>query len=356
MSATALVVGGTGPTGPLIVGGLLERGYRVTILHRGTHESPLIPDEVEHLHGDPYDTEAIAPLVAGRRFDVAIATYGRLRSVASSLVGTAGHVVAAGGVPVYRGFFDPAVNHPWGFPVPVSETFPRAGERSEGERSWRVARAEREFFGHGEAGHFTASLVRYPYVYGPRQLIPREWSIIKRLLDDRRVFALPDGGLALNTHAYGANLAHAVLLAADQPDRSAGMAFNCGDEEQFTLRQWVGLIAAQLGVEVEVVSVPDVPGHPATAIANHQLAHHRLMDLRSIRDRLGYHDQVPSRDAISATVQHYLDEPPDPQLVGNLQDQFDYGREDDWIALAREFVRRAEDLAAGPVVQSHPYE
>ena len=36
----ALVVGGTGPTGPFIVNGLIERGYEVTIFHRGTHEIP----------------------------------------------------------------------------------------------------------------------------------------------------------------------------------------------------------------------------------------------------------------------------------------------------------------------------
>ena len=34
----ALVLGGTGPTGPYIVNGLLERGYRVTIMHGGFHE------------------------------------------------------------------------------------------------------------------------------------------------------------------------------------------------------------------------------------------------------------------------------------------------------------------------------
>ena len=34
----ALVIGGTGPTGPYIVEGLLRRGYEVTIYHRGTHE------------------------------------------------------------------------------------------------------------------------------------------------------------------------------------------------------------------------------------------------------------------------------------------------------------------------------
>ena len=48
--ATALVVGGTGPTGPHIVNGLLERGYQVAILHTGAHESDEIPASVEHIH------------------------------------------------------------------------------------------------------------------------------------------------------------------------------------------------------------------------------------------------------------------------------------------------------------------
>ena len=43
---TALVIGGTGPTGPLIVNGLTRRGYKVTILHTGRHETDLISDEV----------------------------------------------------------------------------------------------------------------------------------------------------------------------------------------------------------------------------------------------------------------------------------------------------------------------
>lgn len=42
----ALVIGGTGPTGPYIVKGLIERGYRVSIFHSGAHETDL-PDEVE---------------------------------------------------------------------------------------------------------------------------------------------------------------------------------------------------------------------------------------------------------------------------------------------------------------------
>ena len=51
----ALVIGGTGPTGHHIVNGLIRRGYRVEILHRGNHEVPEIPPEVLHHHMDPYD-------------------------------------------------------------------------------------------------------------------------------------------------------------------------------------------------------------------------------------------------------------------------------------------------------------
>jgi len=54
----ALITGGTGPTGPFVVEGLLKRGYEVTIFHRGTHEAEL-PQEVEHIHGDPHFEETI---------------------------------------------------------------------------------------------------------------------------------------------------------------------------------------------------------------------------------------------------------------------------------------------------------
>src|SRR5579864_9100758 len=56
----ALVIGGTGPTGIPIVAGLVERGFGVTILHRGTHERPETPDVVEHRHADPFDEASLA--------------------------------------------------------------------------------------------------------------------------------------------------------------------------------------------------------------------------------------------------------------------------------------------------------
>ena len=53
----ALVVGGTGPTGPLITQGLLDRGYEVSIYHRGYHEAEEMPKVHHHIHGDPFSKQ-----------------------------------------------------------------------------------------------------------------------------------------------------------------------------------------------------------------------------------------------------------------------------------------------------------
>jgi hypothetical protein len=75
VAARALVVGGTGPTGPHLVRGLRERGHAVAILHRGTHEVDEIPPDVEHIHADPYDGAASRG-DRGPHFDVVVASYG----------------------------------------------------------------------------------------------------------------------------------------------------------------------------------------------------------------------------------------------------------------------------------------
>ena len=114
----ALIVGGTGPSGPFLANGLIERGYKVTIFHRGTHEIPEIVPEVAHIHGDPHFRETIEAALGDRTFDVVIATYGRIRFVAEALAGKTPCFIAIGGVPSYRGLADPSANFPPGLKVP----------------------------------------------------------------------------------------------------------------------------------------------------------------------------------------------------------------------------------------------
>jgi nucleoside-diphosphate-sugar epimerase len=338
LALRALVVGGTGPTGPYMVDGLRTRGYATAILHRGTHELDEIPADVEHIHADPYEASALAAALARRTFDVVVATYGRLRDVARTCVGHTGHFVAVGGVPLYRGWMRPEDLVPRGLPVPVREDAPQVESADELRKGFMIRRTEEAVFAH----HPTAAMFRYPTVYGPRQPLPLEWCIVRRVLDGRREIVLPDGGLTIHTAGYSENLAHAVLLAVDRPDAAAGQSYNCGDEQTLTLRQRVEAVAGILGHSFEVVGVPAAVALPAWPMLTHEASDHRLMDLAKLRCELGYRDAVPVAEALRRTVQWLVANRPDPggfteQLLG---DPFDYRAEDQLIDAAREALAR----------------
>src|SRR5262249_12099755 len=153
MTRSALVIGGTGPTGPPIASGLEARGFDVTILHSGSHEVPEV-ERFRHLHGDVFSDEGLRAGLDGETFDVTIASYGRLRSIAEVLRGSIGRLLSIGGAPVYRGFFDSALHDPPGLPVPIREDAPLARESDDG-KSYRISRTEELLFAaHPEATHF----------------------------------------------------------------------------------------------------------------------------------------------------------------------------------------------------------
>lgn len=338
MTAAALVVGGTGPTGPHIVQGLRGRGLEVAILHRGAHETPEIPPEVEHVHADPFDAGALEQALAGRRFDVVVATYGRLREIARVLAGRAGQLVGVGGVPVYRGWMRPEDCAPRGLPVPVAEDAPLVMGPEELRKGHAIRLTEEAVLAH----HPRAAIFRYPYVYGPRQLLPREWCVVRRVLDGRPHVVLADGGLTLGSAGYAENLAHAVLLAVDRPEAAAGQVFNCGDERVLSARQLVEWIAHLMGHRFEIVSVPAEVALPAWPLLAHEESDHRVMDLSKLRSVLGYRDVVPTGEALRRTVDWLVAHPPEPggpteRLLG---DPFDYAGEDRLVEAARESLER----------------
>ena len=350
----ALVVGGTGPTGPFIVNGLVERGYDVTIIHRGTHEIPEIPANVEHLHGDPHFAETIEQALGQRTFDLAVVTYGRIRFLAEALVGKIGRFVGVGGVASYRGYMDPTVLSPVGLKISVDEKAPVVDNEEELRFAYLIAETEKVVLDC----HPTAAYFRYPYVYGPYQLVPREWCVIRRILDKRPHIIVADGGLTLFTHGYAANLAHAVLLAIDKPEASSGQLYNCGDEEQLTLHQVIEVISDVMKYEWDIVNMPNSLAHPARPYTMQETSHHRVVDLTKIKKQLGYRDVYPVEEAIAKTVEWYLQNRPEPggEIEKRLQDPFNYEAED---RLLRAYKESMQHVAAIPFeVQTdrpHPY-
>ena len=320
----ALMIGGTGPTGVPIVRGLVERGFSVEMLHSGRNEVDETPAEVVHLHADVYDPVALEQVLADGSWDLCIAAYGRLRKIAELLSGRVGRFVSMGGLPALRGYMNPYAFEPPGMPVPTPVEGPLVRDEALDTKGYRIVLTEEAVLQHQpEATHF-----RYPFVYGPRQPVPREWMIVKRILDGRPHIVLPDGGLTLHHFGYAENLAHAVLLAIDNPTQALGKIYNAGDSEVLSLRVVVERIAEGLGHSWEIVNMPWELAVPARPLVTQPLTTHRVVDVSPMQRDFGYRDLVPPREAVVRTARWLVDNPLSEGQQRLLEDPFDYAAED----------------------------
>jgi nucleoside-diphosphate-sugar epimerase len=330
----------------------------VTILHRGTHEIPEIPSDVEHVHTDPHFRHTLDQALAGRTFDLAIATYGRLRLVAEALWDKTPRFIGVGGIPVYRGALAPPANFPAGVRLPATEDTPLPQHPTEGEFAYKMAQTEAAVMQGHQNGKCNVTFFRYPLVYGPYQVVPCEWAIIRRILDKRPFCILPDGGLTLITRGYAANVAHAVLLAVDQPDIAAGQIYNCGDERLLSLHQWVEIITRTLDYHWDIVCVPGAVAHAAQPLLPLMTTwHHVVMDLAKVKAELGYRDVVPAEQALEQTIQWYIAHPPERggELERNLHDRFDYTAEDHLVRVYQTCLQQLQAVPFDHHPLYHPY-
>lgn len=356
----ALLVGGTGPTGVPIARGLVERGYELAVFHRGAHESPDLP-ACEHIHADPHFRHTIDDALAGRKFDLVIAAYGRLRHVGEALAGRCAQFISVGGPLANVGSLSPWLLRPFGMQIPVREEDAAAFRYPDSEDpavafSDKVLEAERGIMALHRKGAFSASHFRYPIIYGPRQLLPREWSIVKRILDGRKRMILADGGLPIYARLAARNAAEHILLAVDKPEAAAGEIFNCADERQFTVRQWTEMIADIMGCEMEMVSLPEEIAKPTRWFDPLlKQSSHYLPDTTKARERLGYKDIVAPREALKDFIAWLVANPIPAKEFQH--DPFDYAIEDRLIAAYRRAVEQIEREV--PFAKSsdgfHPY-
>lgn len=354
----ALLVGGTGPTGPSLAKGLLNRGYDVTVFHRGTHESEDLA-QVEHIHADPHFEETIREALGERRFDIVVAAYGRVKSLAVALGGRCDRFVAVTGNAAYPGCMDPAHCRPHGMRVLANErdevfTDPNSATSPAMKFAAQVGAVEQEVLRMDADGAFSASIFRYPFVYGPRQHATSiESTFVRRVLDRRHPVILADGGLSIISMCAAENAAHCVLLGIDYGLQAGGEIFNCSDDERFTQRQWVEMIAEILGADLEVISVPDELAWPSRFMFPlGRRSGHAMVDNSKAKSLLGYSDIIRPADALKRTLDWLL---ADDTRLPVISDEV-YQREDELIV---RYSRAVADIKASmpeePSEVFHPY-
>ena len=351
----ALVIGGTGPSGPHTVNGLIERGYEVTILHGGQHEVEFV-QPIEHIHVDPHFAETLTPALAGRSFDLVLATYGRMRIIAELLKGRTGRFIGVGGSAVYAPPDDPRWG-PLGRPLLVPEDSPRCDDPAGPRFNHLMWVTEETVMQAHREGHYNATYFRYPLLYGPNAPANPDWSIVRRMLDGRRQVVLAANGL-LKRRGYARNVAHALLLAVDKPRESSGQIYNIRDELQYTQLQHVRFIARHMQCECEIVEVAPALAHrvykggaaamPAEVIE---------FDITKIGTQLGYRDIVSPADGLAAAVEWLIAHRPEPggEIERQLGDPFAYAAEDALIAACGSGYAEAERVAFPHTDSGHMY-
>lgn len=363
-----LVIGGAGVTGTVIVRQLLARGYDVTILHRGVH-TPALPDSVARIHADPYAKDGLTAALEGKHFDVVIATYGRLRHVAQQLVGITTRLISVGGAaPVYKGWGEMMAPNPWETTQPtplfLGEDHPLASAETADPFSMAVRKTEQDVLGFHQAGHFNVTHFRYPLVYGPNNICPAEWGLIRRAREKRTPLVLPAGGLTLVSRGFADNIAHAIVLAVENPTASAGQIYNICDEQLIFNQQWVTLLGDIMNHRFDTIDIPfsALPSGFRATPPQLLYRHHCVLDISKIKQQLGYRDVVTVEEALERTVKYYMENPlaDGSEAEQNLGDPFDYAYEDAFIAAwqihGENFAAARDALPAPKVVWKHPYQ
>jgi len=340
-----LVIGGTGPTGPQLVNALLARGNEVIILHGGFHEVQF-DQEIEHIHTDPHFAETLMPALEGRTFDLVVATYGRIKVIAEVLRGKTGRLVTVSGAGLYAAPTDQRWG-PLGRPVMVREDSPLRDTEGPNDKLFhKIYLTERTVMAMHEAGEFSATILRYPIIYGPNAPASVDWCIVRRILDKRRCFILGDGGLQVSRRGFSVNVAHCLQLIVDQPQVSSGQIYHVADDDQYTLRQRAELIARALGHQWEYVNLPHSLACCVSPLWKE--SEHLAFDTTKIRGELGYRDLVPAGEAVMQSAVWLAEHGPKraAEMEKQLGDPFAYEAEDAVVQLSA-----SQGLVAAAAVQ-----
>lgn len=165
-----------------------------------------------------------------------------------------------------------------------------------------------------------ATILRMPQIYGPREPTSAEWFFTKRVLDERKRIAVPDGGFQICHRGFVQNMARGVVQALTTA-RAAGQVYHLGEEKLYTLAQLARAVANALDYKCDIYSLP---GELWRAPHDHT----SFYDLRKARAQLRYRDLMIPRDGLELTIGWLCQSPPKAWSWPGIENPFDYAGED----------------------------
>ena len=248
-----LVIGGTKFFGKAIVEDLLNDGHEVTLFSRGNNRPPFF-DAINHISGDRDDPDDVHAQLGNRTFDAVVDniafTADDVRAALATFAGNVGRYVFTSSAAVY--YTGEQV-------MPVAEDDvdyafePPAGE--EDSPLWRYTlgklNAERTLLDQDD---LPFTIIRPPIVLGPEDHSLRGYFYFQRLLDGQPII-LTNGGVQSFRLAYSRDLSRGYLRALAS-ERAENAIYNLNQSEIIQLTDLIEASAEALGVEPDIVSIP----------------------------------------------------------------------------------------------------
>lgn len=255
------IIGGSGQIGRSVTQALIDRAWQVTIVGRSLPSHPFDHALVDYVQVDRFDSSALKNSLNGN-YDLLLDCLSFDESDAiqlAELSDKVGRICAISSISVYtdkkgRTLDEARASGFPDFPVPIT-TVQSTVEPGPATYSTRKIGMEQVLL---DSSSVPITILRPGAIHGPFSTHAREWFFVKRLLDGRKKIPLAYNAESRFHTTAVENIASAVLASAEGVLPSI---VNVVDPVAPTTRQIGTAIMQQLGVEAEIVGLPD-PGYP----------------------------------------------------------------------------------------------
>lgn len=295
-----LLLGGTGYLSSILVEASLQAGHEVTVVTRGQRGGAA--PGIRQVQADRNDAPALRAALGDEEFDAVIDAIcfnpEQARMNVEVFGGRTGRLVMVSTDFVYSAA---------GRPIPTPETMERDSPSGYGRQK---AAAEDVLLEN--TGHLPVTILRPPHIVGGEGLLGtgslqgRDPSLVTRLRRGEPLILL-DGGALLIQPADRRDIAGAALAAIVSPQAS-GQVYNVAGPRAVTSREYYEIIAAKLGEELRVVSLPSEvfsAVYPDRAV----FAVHRAYDTSRLQNDTGWRAQVPLEESLGEMLGAALSKP-----------------------------------------------
>lgn len=240
--AKVLLMGGTYFIGRKIAGVLLDEGYDVTVLNRGTKSSD---SRAGVIICDRNNPEEMKKALAGRKFDIVVDVSGVNALQMQILYGALDKNALTDFIFISSSSVYDVDNLT--VPFRVGDAL---GRNIWGDYGTDKIKAEEYLCREFSNGNTRLTVLRPPYVYGENNYAQRESFIFNHVINDRPVI-IPSSNPVLQ-FIYTGDLAH-TISALISLKKSGINIYNVGNKKSVTSREWVNACADVTGKKAQII-------------------------------------------------------------------------------------------------------